>query len=390
MTDPNRSALPLAGITVVEMGSSIAGPYAARILSDMGAEVFKVEHPEGGDASRGWGVRTLNGTTAAYQCMNRGKFSITVDMRNPDEVEHLRQFILERVDIVVQNLRPGSAAGFGLGSEALLELKPSLIYCDQGSFGARGPLAHLPGYDPLMQGFAGIAECNGEADGGPSRVLPPIIDLGTGMWSAMGILGALHKRNTTGQGGRVQTSLYETAVGFMTLQTSLYQATGELPQRNGLQGPMIAPNSGYECADGLLIIVCATERQTQRLCDVIGAPEILANPKFATAPLRNQHHDEFAGALNAVLRQYTRAHWAEKLDRANIPNSPVHQLPEMMAHEQTKATGMLQPSPDGSFAVVALPVQFDGQRAEFDRYAPELGEDNARAFGEASGPAESG
>lgn len=382
MSEFPRTSLPLADITVVEMGSSVAGPYAARILADMGADVFKVEHPEGGDASRSWGVRALNGTTAAYQCMNRGKNSITVDMRDPEDVDHLRQFIVSRVDVVVQNLRPGSAAGFGLGSEALLALKPSLIYCDQGSFGSEGPMAHLPGYDPLMQGFAGIAECNGEASGGPSRVLPPIIDLGTGMWSAMGILGALHKRNATGEGGRVQTSLYETAVGFMTLQTSLFQATGELPQRNGLRGPMIAPNGGYECADGLLIIVCATEGQTRRLCDAIGAPEILDNPKFATAPLRNAHHDEFADALNAVLSKHTRAYWAEKLEQINIPNSPVHQLPEMMAHEQTKATGMLQTAPDGSFSVVALPVQFDGKRAPFERFAPELGEDNTKAFGE--------
>lgn len=374
--------LPLKGVTVVEMGSSVAGPYAARILADMGAEVFKVEHPEGGDASRGWGARALHGTTAAYQCMNRGKSSITVDMRNPDDVGCLRDFIVERVDIVVQNLRPGSADGFGLGSQQLLELKPSLIYCDQGSFGAMGPMAHLPGYDPLMQGFAGIAECNGEAQGGPSRVLPPIIDLGTGMWSAMGVLAALHRRNTTGEGGRIQTSLCETAIGFMTLQTSLYQATGELPQRNGLRGPMIAPNGGYECADGVLIIVCATESQAQRLCDAIDAPEILKDPKFATAPLRNTHHDEFADALNAVLRTQTRAHWAERLDRVNIPNSPVHKLPEMMAHPQTEATGMLQSAPDESFAVVALPVQFDGQRAAFERFAPELGEDNHKVFGE--------
>lgn len=377
-----RDGLPLAGVTVVEMGSSVAGPYGARILADMGATVYKVEHPEGGDASRSWGVSTLHGTTAAYQCMNRGKGSITVDMKVTEEVDRLKRFILEEVDVVLQNLRPGSAAAFGLGSEELLALKPSLIYCDSGSYGSTGPLAHLPGYDPLMQGLSGIADATGEAHGGPSRVGPPLVDLGTGMWSAMGILGALYKRRATGVGGRVETSLYETAVGYMTLQTSLYYATGESPKRDGLRGPMIAPNGGYDCSDGVLIIVCATEGQTRRLCAAIDALHLLAEPKFETASLRSEHHDEFGEALSTVLRKETRAHWAAKLDAAKIPNAPVHKLPETLTHEQTAATGILQGAPDASFSVVALPVKFDGQRAPFDRFAPELGEQNAVVFGE--------
>jgi crotonobetainyl-CoA:carnitine CoA-transferase CaiB-like acyl-CoA transferase len=365
--------LPLAGLVVVEMGSSIAGPYAARILSDMGAQVFKVEHPEGGDVARTWGAQTLHGTTAANQCMNRGKQSIRVDMKNAEEVAELKRFIVHEVDVVLQNLRPGSAAGFGLGADQLLALKPALIYCDQGTFGHAGPLAQLPGYDPLMQGFSGIADATGEGEGGPSRVGPPLVDLGTGMWSAMGILGALHKRDTTGCGSKVQTSLYETALGFMTVHASLYQATGSAPRRDGLRGPMIAPNGGYDCADGVLMIVCATEAQMGRLCEAIEAPHLLANPKFATTSSRSQHHGELAQALSAVLRHQSRAHWAAKLDAANIPNAPVHTLPEMMVHDQTLATGMLQEAPDGTFSVVALPIQFDGARRAFDAYAPELG-----------------
>ncbi|MFT4581573.1 MAG: crotonobetainyl-CoA:carnitine CoA-transferase CaiB-like acyl-CoA transferase [Gammaproteobacteria bacterium] len=373
-TQVPATELPLAGVVVVELGSSIAGPYAARILSDMGAQVFKVEHPVGGDSSRAWGARTLNGTTAVYQCMNRGKRSITVDMKNAEDVAQLKRFVVQEVDVVVQNLRPGSAAGFGLGADELLALKPSLIYCDQGTFGHAGPLAHLPGYDPLMQGFSGIADITGEGASGPSRVGPPLVDLGTGMWSAMGILAALHQRNTSGCGGKVQTSLYETALAYMTVHASLYQTTGVAPKRDGLRGPMIAPNGGYECADGVLMIVCATEAQTKRLCDTIEAPHLLDNPNFATTSSRSQHHDAFAEALNVVLRHHPRAHWAAKLDAANIPNAPVHSLPEMMVHEQTLATGMLQQAPDGTFTVVALPIQFDGARRAFDAFAPELGD----------------
>lgn len=373
MTTDVTSPLPLQGIGVLEMGSSVAGPYAARILCDMGATVYKVEHPDGGDASRTWGANALHGTTAAYQSMNRGKHSIRVDMKNPDAIARLVEFVVSDIDVVLQNLRPGSAAGFGLGADELLARKPSLIYCDQGTFGAQGPLAHLPGYDPLMQGFAGIADATGEASGGPSRVGPPVIDLGTGMWSAMGILGALFKRQATGAGGKVQTSLYETAVGYMTLQAALFEATGASPKRDGLRGPMVAPNGGYECSDGILIIVCATEGQTRRLFEVIGAPEVLDNPDFATAPLRNEHHDVFAEALSTVLRRETRAHWAAILDKANIPNAPVHRWPEARDHEQTHATGILQDAPDGSFSVVGLPIQFDGYRRPFASFAPELG-----------------
>jgi crotonobetainyl-CoA:carnitine CoA-transferase CaiB-like acyl-CoA transferase len=368
--------LPLADLVVVEMGSSIAGPYAARILSDMGAQVYKVEHPEGGDVARSWGAQTLHGTTAANQCMNRGKQSITVDMKKADEVARLKRFIAQKVDVVIQNLRPGSAAGFGLGADQLLALKPELIYCDQGTFGHAGPLARLPGYDPLMQGFSGIADATGDGASGPSRVGPPVVDLGTGMWSAMGILAALRKRDVCGRGGKVETSLYETALGYMTVHASLFQATGSAPRRDGLRGPMIAPNGGYDCADGALMIVCATQAQMQRLCATIDAPHLLDNPKFATASSRSQHHDELAQGLNAVLRHQTRAHWAEKLDAVNIPNAPVHTLPEMMLHEQTLATGMLQEAPDGTFSVVALPIQFDGARRAFDSYAPDLGSAN--------------
>jgi len=369
--------MPLTGVTVLEMGSSVAGPYGARILRDMGARVFKVEYPEGGDASRAWGPEALHGTTAAYQCMNRGKDSITVDMKDPADCEALRRFILEAVDVVIQNLRPGTADAFGLGADLLLEHKPSLVYCDSGSYGARGPMARLPGYDPLMQGLSGIADATGEAGGGPCRVGPPVIDLGTGMWSAMGILAALYRRALTGRGGKVQTSLYETAVGFMTLQSALYHATGELPKREGLRGPMIAPNGGYVCADGTLVIVCATESQFTRLCEVIDAPELLGDPRFASAGSRNRHHDVFSKALSAVLQPHPRAHWARLLDAANIPNSPVLSLSEMLAHEQTAATGILQEAPDGDFPVVGLPVEIDGRRRPFDRYAPELGEADA-------------
>ena len=371
-----RIPLPLEDITVVEMGSSVAGPYAARILLDMGAEVVKVETPKQGDTSRSWGEANQHGASAVYQCMNRGKKSVTVDLNDAAQVEVLRQFISSRADVVLQNLRPHAAERFGLGSEKLTALNPRLVYCNEWSFGSVGPLSHLPGYDPMMQAYSGIADCTGEAGGGPCRVGPPIIDLGTGMWSAMGILGLLQRRNTTGQGGVVDTSLYETGLAFLTLQAAIYQSTGVAPERSGLQGPMVAPNGGYSCADGDLVIVCATENQFRRMCEAIDARHLLEDPRFATSNQRRAHHADLAELLSAVLSSESRSYWSEKLNAANVPNAPVNSLPEALENAQTEACGLDQLAPDGDLRVLASPMKFDGERRPFERYAPQLGADN--------------
>ncbi|MEM7250593.1 MAG: CoA transferase [Pseudomonadota bacterium] len=369
------SNFPLAGIRVVEMGSSVAGPYTALVLSDLGAEVVKVEHPTTGDTSRGWGEPYLNGKTAVFETMNRGKKSIAIDMKNPDEVEALRGFIHADVDVVLQNLRPGSVEQFGLDAKHLRADKPELIYCNSGAFGD-GPYADRPGYDPLMQGFSGLASITGGDGGGPCRVGSPVVDFGTGMWNVIGIVSLLAQRAQTGVGGVVDSSLFDTAAAWMTLHTGLFQATGVLPERTGLRGPMIAPNSGYQCADGLLMIVCGTEGQFKNLCDVIGAEHIRDDPRFATAAMRNSAHDDFAAALNAHLSTHTRAHWGAMLDRVNVPNAPVQTLDEMMVHEQTTASEMLQNGPIENFRAMVTPLRFGGERPRYSTEAPQLGEHN--------------
>ncbi|MCH9670604.1 MAG: CoA transferase [Gammaproteobacteria bacterium] len=368
--------LPLEGIRVIEMGSSIAGPYAALILSDMGAEVLKVEHPQTGDTSRAWGRPYLDGKSAVFETMNRGKKSITVDMRDAQDVAVLRALIIESVDVVLQNLRPGSVDEFGLDAATLLAEKPELIYCNSGAFGANGPFSDRPGYDPLMQGFSGLASITGEADGGPCRVGSPVVDFGTGMWNAIGILGLLSSRAHTGHGGVVDSSLFDTAAAWMTLHTGLLQANGHLSERSGLRGPMLAPNSGYACSDGLLMIVCATETQFRNMCSAIDAPHLLEDPRFATAAMRNEDHDNFERALNAHLQSGTRAHWGARLDGVKVPNAPVQSLQELMDHEQTAASEMLQTGPIDGFRAMTLPLRFNGRRPAYAAAAPQLGEHN--------------
>ncbi|HWI15211.1 MAG TPA: CoA transferase, partial [Burkholderiales bacterium] len=224
--------LPLAGIVVVELGHSVAAPFAGQILGDLGADVIKIERAEGDDA-RKWGPPFWEGAAAFFQPLNRNKRSAVCELRDPEQLRALKQLILERADVVVQNLRPGHVEKLGLDSATLLAEKPGLIYANLGAFGNAGPLAGKPGYDPLTQAFSGIMSTTGEAGRPPVRVGASIVDLGTGMWSVIGILSALHTRSATGKGTVVDVSLFETAMGWVSLFVAQYQACGVSPGKSG-------------------------------------------------------------------------------------------------------------------------------------------------------------
>ncbi len=376
MTEPR----PLEGITVVELGSSVAGPYCGKVLAELGAEVFKVENPAGGDTSRGWGPALAGDTSMVFEAMNKGKRSVTVDLADPAELDRLRQLIASRADVVFQNLRPGAAERYGVGPAAMLARNPRLVYCNLGAFGNAGPMRDLPGYDPLMQAFAGIASVTGEAGGPPVRVGAPVVDIGAGMWAVIGILAALRRRHATGRGGVVDTSLFETALGWMTLQVALYHGTGELPERRGLAGPLVVPNGGFRAADGILVVTAGTDRQFRDFATALGRPEWADDPRYAATAGRAKHRDALNRVIGEVIATGTRRRWAEALDRAAVPNAPLQTIDEVLAHPQTAASGMVQASPDGALEVVGLPLQFDGTRPPFTRRAPALGADTQLAF----------
>ncbi len=367
---------PLDGITVVELGTSVAGPYAGKVLAELGAWVIKVENPAGGDTSRGWGPAAVGGSSAVFEAFNKGKRSVTVDMREPAELERLRRLIAERADVLFQNLRPGAVERYEIGPQAMLARNPRLIYCNLGAYGTAGPMRNLPGYDPLMQAFTGIASVTGEADRPPVRVGAPVVDLGAGMWAVIGILAALERRHKTGRGGLVDTSLFETALAWMTLQIALYQGSGELPKRRGLAGPLVVPNGGYQASDGILVITAGTDRQFRDFSAALERADWADDPRYATTAGRLGHAEALNQEIAAVLAANTRRYWAERLDRAAVPNAPLQTIDEVLAHPQTAASGMLQPSPDGALAVIGLPLKFDGARPPFTARAPALGADN--------------
>lgn len=373
---------PLSGIRVIELGSSIAAPYGAWILAELGAEVIKVERPEGGDDARHWGPPFWHGMAAIFRAMNRNKKSVTTDMRNDAEIARLRRLIIDSADVVLQNMRPGKVEALGLDAASLLTEKPGLVYCNIGAFGKTGPLKDRPGYDPLMQAFGGLMSVTGEEGRPPVRVGTSIMDMGTGMWCAIGILAALRDRDRTGEGGVVDASLYETSVGWMTNLLAQYQASGNVPVRAGSGVRSIAPYQAYECADGYLVVAAGNNKLFGKLAETLGHPEWAEDPRFRFNPDRVTNLQELNGLMGPIFASETRAYWQEKLDAADVPCGPTQSADEVVAHPQTQALNIIQDAPDGDIRLVGLPISFDGVRPPLGHAGPELGADNDDVLGD--------
>ena len=284
----NPDSTPLAGLVVIELGHSVAAPFAGQILADLGAEVIKVEKAEGDDA-RHWGPPFWEGASSTFQPLNRSKKSVVCELRDPAQLAALKLLIHDRADIVLQNLRPGQVEKLGLDGASLVADKPELIYCNVGAFGRAGPLKDRPGYDPLMQAFGGIMSTTGEAGRPPVRVGPSIVDLGTGMWAVIGMLTALNRRRDTGRGGVIDVSLFETAAGWMSLLAAYYQASGELPTRLGSGAIGIVPYRAYQTKDSDLVVAAGSDALFRTLARVLGHPEWSDDPRFSSNPKRVEH-----------------------------------------------------------------------------------------------------
>jgi len=376
---------PLAGITVVELGHNVAAPFAGEVLGDLGATVIKVEKRDGDDA-RKWAPPYWHGHSALFQSLNRNKQSVVVELRDPAERARLEAFILEHADVVIQNLRPGTVAEYGLDAATLRAKKPRLIYCSIGAFGSKGPLKAKPGYDPLMQAFGGFMSITGEPGGMPVRAGTSIMDMGTGMWSVIGILSALSRRHATGEGAAIEVSLYETALAWMIYHIANFQASGELPQPQGSGAAMIVPYRGYQTRNGMIVIGAGNDKLFGLLAGALGHPEWATDPRFRGNPDRVKHRDELNGLIQAILRNDTSEAWQERIEGAGVPCAPLQTVDQVVAHPQTAALGMLQPSPDGSIALMGPPISFDGKRPAFRRMPPTLGQHTEEILGPYGAP----
>ena len=372
----------LDGLKVFELGSSVAGPYGAWILAQFGAEVIKVERPVTGDDARHWGPPFWHGSAAYFQALNRDKHGITVDFKNPEEVERLRRLIIESDGVVLQNFRPGLVAELGISAVDIRRENNKVIFCNIGAFGDAGPYKERRGYDPLMQASAGLMSVTGEGgDRPPVRVGTSIIDMGTGMWTALGIMAAVRQRDESGEGCTIDASLYETAIAWMTYHAAAYDASGDIPKAAGSGMNAIVPYQAYECSDGYLVVAAGGDSLFVRLSKVLGHPEWPEDPRFKTNPDRVQNRDAINNAITEVMQKDTRAHWQEVLEDGGIPNAPILHMGEVLAHPQTEALGIVQKDPAiDDMRLVGLPMKFDGERP-YRRTPPALGQDNDDIFG---------
>ncbi|HEU5216741.1 MAG TPA: CoA transferase [Gaiellaceae bacterium] len=360
---------PLAGARVVDVTSSLAGPTATQLLAALGADVVKVE-PLSGDHARAWGPPFLDGEGAMFLAANAGKRSLAVDLGD----ERGRGIVLrlaDRADVFLQSLRPGAAERHGLDAAALRARNPRLVHCSIGAFGSGGPLGDRPGYDPLLQAASGIMSVTGEAGGPPARVGVSLIDLGTGVWAALGVLAALFERERTGAGRTLELSLYETALSLLATQLVGYLGAGVLPGREGSAFPQIAPYQVFPARDAGLMIVAGNDKLFAALCGALGVPELAADPRFLTNPDRVANRAELVMLLEERTREREAAELLDALVAAGVPASPVQDVGQAARHPQTEALGILQQL--GDLVTVAAPLSADGERVLHRAPPPTLG-----------------
>jgi formyl-CoA transferase/CoA:oxalate CoA-transferase len=360
---------PLTGRRVVDVTASLAGPTATQLLAALGADVVKIE-PLAGDHARAWGPPFLEGGGAMFLAANAGKRSLAVDLGD-DRGREIVLRLVDGADVFLQSLRPGAAERHGVDAASLRARNPRLVHCSIGSFGASGPLRGEAGYDPLLQAASGIMSVTGEADGPPVRVGLSLIDLGTGVWAALGVLAALYERESTGVGRTLELSLYETALSLLATQLVGYLGAGVVPGREGSAFPQIVPYQLFPAREGDLMIVAGNDKLFGSFCDVLGVPELAADPRFLTNPDRVANRDELVALLAEHTRERGSAELLETLVAAGVPASPVRDVGEAARHPQTEALGILQSL--GDLVTVAAPLSADGERVRHRAPPPALG-----------------
>ena len=370
---------PLAGLKVVELARILAGPWAGQTLADLGADVIKVEAPEGDDTRR-WGppfVERGGDRSAAYfHAANRGKRSVVADFRTAEGQALVRRLVAD-ADVLIENFKVGGLAKYGLDYASLKAVNPRLIYCSVTGFGQTGPYAHRAGYDFIIQGMSGLMSVTGEPGGQPQKVGVAVTDIFTGVYAVVGILAALHRRQATGQGEHIDMALLDVATAIMANQGMNYLVSGKPPGLMGNAHPNLAPYAVFDCADGWIILATGNDAQYRRLCAVLALGDMAEDPAYATNADRIANRDEMTRRLTEATRAWAKADLLAACEDQGIPAGPINDLAEVFADPQVQARGLVLDM-DG-MPGLRTPITFAGAALATGRPAPALGQDQAEA-----------
>lgn len=368
MTPP----LPLAGIRVLELAQNLAGPFCSRILGDMGARVVKVEPPTG-DAARAWGPPFHRGDGVIFAFANTGKRSIRLDLSTREGMAVLTRLVTQS-DVLVESLRPGVLNRMGMGWDAARDLNPGLVYASVLAYGEQGPLSSQPGYEPLMQAHGGVMSYTGEPQGRPVRVGTSVVDMGTGMWAALGILAALRERDRTGSGTHLSGALFDTALIWSGYHLLAAASDGTVAGRLGTELSMIAPYGTFPASDGEVMLAVGTDALFARLCTALELRRLEADPRFRRNPDRVANRE----AINRIVADATGAHSVEALLRTlrehGVPCAPVRDVGELLEDPQFLASGMMRPTDAQGGLNLLLPLRWNGERWDHPGGKPVAGE----------------
>ena len=366
-------ALPLAGLRVVECCQIASGPYCGLLLADFGAEVIKIEPPEG-DAMRQW-PPINGGFSENFASLNRGKRSLALDLKNPAQLDTARRLVLD-ADVLVENSRPGALQRLGLGWDWFGPRKPSLIYCSISAFGQDGPRGTEGGFDLTVQAAAGVMSVTGEPDGAPVKAGVPLADFCSGLYAAYTIAALVARVRAGGPGGHIDVPMFAATLGIAALQTSEYFGTGRNPSKLGSAHPRNAPYQAYRAADGWFAIAAGNNKLWQSVCAVVGTPELLADSRYGSPTLRARHQADLKAALDPHFAGRTVQHWLQAFGAAGVPAAPINGYAEALADPQAVHLQLVrdQVLPGGHAThTVGCPVRLDGQPVDVDTAVPALG-----------------
>ncbi|MFJ6410733.1 CaiB/BaiF CoA transferase family protein [Streptomyces hydrogenans] len=370
---PHEPTAPgaLSGVVVADFGRVLAGPYMTMLLADLGADVIKIERPDGGDDTRAWGPPFADGQATYFLGVNRNKRSVTLDLAAPDGLAAARA-IVDRADVLVENFRPGTMEKLGLGFEEVRRTNPGLVYCSVTGFGADGG-ATLPGYDLLVQAMGGLMSVTGEPGGRGTKAGVALVDVITGLHAGLGVLAALRHRERTGEGQRVEVSLLGSLLSALTNQAAAHLGAGVVPRAMGNRHPSITPYEVFEARDRPLVLAVGNDRQFRALCERIGRAELAADERFATNTARVAHRDELTAELSGALAARTADDWFEELTAAGVPCGPINDLAGAFALADRLGLDARLPDDAAGPGQVAHPVRFGATPASYRSAPPRLG-----------------